>query len=636
MSSGESRSDDLLTIRRAPSSLAVRRRLWIQWLLRRVLARGPLMVLGNLPALGLLALLWRDRHRPLVEILATPATSALVGLSLVGLALVRYRTEVLDVIDRRFFRERYAARRVLGQLADQVRTTRNLADLASTVRRGVDFALGLERVALLALDPVRGRFVDPLERMRPLDPGSKLATLVQSRRAPLEIDLEVTGAPLAELPEPELHWLIDGKVELLAPAFALEGSMNGLLVLGHKTNGEPFLSEDRQLLQKLSAAIGLVMELHNVNEHTPSPRDQKILEPSDSGSRAVEVETGQKAQECASCSRVYPGDHERCPRCDLILDGTLVPYVLRGQLRFEERIGTGGMAVVYRATDLRLGRTVAIKTLPRVSPEAAVRLHREARAAASVTHPGLASIYGIETWEGVPMLILELLTGGTLAERLMRDPLEVPAMLEVGKSVALALERIHSAGILHRDVKPSNIGFTGDGDIKLLDFGIARIQYDITQDGDTPFNEQNRTTLPVTSTRWIADRTVGGRLIGTASYLSPEALNGDKPGPAHDLWALSVVLYESLTAENLFLMRSVPQMLDAIRNAQVPDLRTKIADCPWPLASFFRRELSPRSAERAPNGFEYHERLEVLERELVRADSSLETRPAASLGRPQA
>lgn len=577
--------------------------------LRRLLSRGALLAFGAVPLLLLGIVLWNERRSTLIEIFARPEVPALLVLTGLGLFVVRSREVLLDGIDRRFFRERYAARRVLGQLVDQVRTTRSLAELATTVRRGVDLALGLERVAVLSLDPVQGHYVDPLERMRPLDPGWRLATLVQSRRTPLEVDLEATGSPFVDLAEPELHWLIDGKVELLAPAFALDGSMLGLLVLGPKTSGEPFLLEDRQLVERLGGAIGLVMELHYLKERTPAP-GARILEPTDSGSRTVAVEAAQKAQECASCSRVYPGDVEKCPRCGLILDATLVPYVLRGQLRFEERIGSGGMAVVYRATDLKLGRTVAIKTLPRVSPEAAIRLHREARAAASVTHPGLASIYGIETWEGVPMLILELLKGGTLAERLMRRPVEVAEMLEIGKAVALALERIHSAGILHRDVKPSNIGFSGEGEPKLLDFGIARIRYDITRDGETPMPEPGRTTLPVTHTRWAVDRTAAGRLIGTASYLSPEALNGAKPAPSFDLWALNVVLYESLTAENLFLSRSVPQMLDAIRNARVPDLRRTLPDVPEPVAELLHRELSQETRERAATGRELHERLE--------------------------
>ncbi|MEL7061270.1 MAG: serine/threonine-protein kinase, partial [Acidobacteriota bacterium] len=274
--------------------------------------------------------------------------------------------------------------------------------------------------------------------------------------------------------------------------------------------------------------------------------------------------------------------------------------------------------VVYRATDLRLGRTVAIKTLPRVSPEAAMRLHREARAAASVVHPGLAAIYGLETWEGVPMLVLEFLTGGTLADRLMRQPLEIRDMLTVGTRVAYALDRIHSAGILHRDVKPSNIGYTGDGEAKLLDFGIARIQHDLTRDGDSGGpSEVRRTTVPQTETNWIVDRTATGRVLGTASYLSPEALRNQRPAPSFDLWALSVVLYESLVAENLFLARSLPQMLEAIRSARAPDLREKLPDCPPQIAELFHRELHRDPARRSRTGRELAAHLEALAAEVL-------------------
>ncbi|MCG8455866.1 MAG: serine/threonine protein kinase, partial [Holophagales bacterium] len=309
-----------------------------------------------------------------------------------------------------------------------------------------------------------------------------------------------------------------------------------------------------------------------------------------------------------------------CPRCPLDLEPALAPYVLRGQYRFESRLGSGGMAVVYAARDLRLGRTVAIKTLPRVSPEAAMRLHREARTAATVTHPGLAAIYGIETWEGVPLLILEYLPGGTLSDHLTRgEPLDTLLAIEMGQAVALALQKIHTAGILHRDIKPSNIGYTEDGHAKLLDFGVARIHHDARLDAahgtlDTPWDGRSRV---LNTASWVIGRTATGQLVGTLGYLSPEAARGQRPEPSFDLWALTVVLWESLTGENLFRARNLQKLLEEILAARVRDIRKPLPDCPEPVARFFRRELSADPGERAQTGRDLHGRLEELRRELV-------------------
>src|SRR4029077_8507527 len=145
------------------------------------------------------------------------------------------------------------------------------------------------------------------------------------------------------------------------------------------------------------------------------------------------------------------------------LETALVPYVIPGRFRFERRLGVGGMGVVYRGADLALGRPVAVKTLRRVSPEDAMRLRREARTAAGVSHPHLAAVHGMESWQGMPMLILELMEGGTLAQRIERGPLDQREAVELGIAMASALDYLHGADILHRDIKPSNIGFSRTG-----------------------------------------------------------------------------------------------------------------------------------------------------------------------------
>ncbi|MEM8930037.1 MAG: serine/threonine-protein kinase [Acidobacteriota bacterium] len=590
---------------------------------QHLLARTSATILGLAPFFFLVLFLFQNRGLTLEQLFTGQRALVLVVTTAVGLIFLRFREPILDGIDRRFFRDRYNARVVLTQLAEQVRGTRNVRELSNMVGQGVDLALHLERVTLLAQDPQLGHFIDPQDNLRPLDPGSRLATLVQGQREPLEVDLDSPASPLHGLDERERHWLVDGKIELIAPTYSLDGGMIGLLALGGKKSELPFLKEDRDLLQSVCSATGLVLELMTLKEQTLPPTRVTPIPVSPSGSFPIHEivdPVAEGARECALCQRIYPASETRCPRDDFELESTLVPYVLRGQYRFEKRLGSGGMAVVYLATDLRLGRSVAIKTLPRVSPEAAMRLHREARTAATVTHPGLASIYGIETWEGVPMLILELLPGGTLADQLMAgEPLDPLLAVDMGKSVALALQKIHRAGILHRDIKPSNIGYTEEGQAKLLDFGVARIQHDLRQEtGDLasgePVDERSRV---LNTADWMIGRTATGQLVGTLSYLSPEAVRAGRPEPSVDLWALNVVLWESLTGENLFKGRLMPQVLDNIRDGKTKSIRERLPDCPEPVAEYFDRELALDKSRRAASGRELHDRLVELERQLV-------------------
>ena len=442
---------------------------------QHLLARYSATAIGLIPFAFLSVFLIQNRDQTLVELFSGLKAILLMGLTVLGIVLMRFRQVIFDVIDRRFFRDRYNARVVLAELAEQVRGTRNLTELSDLVGNGVDLALHLERVALMSLDTAHGRYVDPADNIRPLDTASKLVTVLQGSREPLVVDFDDPRSPLTELEDGEKHWLVDGRVELLAPAHALDGNMIGILVLGPKKSQEPFVGEDKDLVKAVCSSVGLVIELLHLKERAPTTVGSHVADPDSSIHGGEEV-----ARECLSCARLFPASDKRCPVCAIELEPTMVPYVLRGQYRFESRLGMGGMAVVYRATDLRLGREVAIKTLPRVSPEAAMRLHREARTAATVSDPGLAAIYGIETWEGMPLLIQEYLQGGTLSDRLLEGkPLNPFQAIETGKTVALALQKIHSVGILHRDLKPSNIGYTQDGHAKLLDFGVARIHHDL-------------------------------------------------------------------------------------------------------------------------------------------------------------
>ncbi|RMH20763.1 MAG: serine/threonine protein kinase [Acidobacteria bacterium] len=564
----------------------------------RALVRAGLTLLVLAPFPALVAYLLARRERTVGEVLAGSGLVVVGLFLLLGVAGLLYRPALIEAVDQRLFRQRYRARRLLARLADRVAAAGDVEALERLLARGLERALGLERFALLIDDGDGGRLVDPRGEIRPLDLESPLVSLLLGERALLDVELEDSRSPVSLLPEPERHWLVDGRARLLAGTHGADGDLNGVLLFGAKKDESPIYAEERRLLIALAGATGRAIELLGLRAR----RDRRSPE---------EVQPG---MECVRCERVFAAQATACEYCAQPLETSTVPALLPRKYRFERRIGSGGMAVVYRARDLRLGRTVAIKTLPRVSPEAAMRLRREARATARVSHPGLAAIYDLETWQGMPMLILELLEGGTLADRIAAQDLTPRDVIDTGMVVAQALQTIHDAGILHRDIKPSNIGYTRSGSAKLLDFGIARLESDLRRD----------VSWHSTSTSsWLGrDRSAStsNQLVGTISYLSPEALRGEPPSPAVDLWALSVVLYEATIGENLFYGPSLATLIERIRDADVPPVRERAPACPEPLADFFANALHRDKNRRPASGEAYALALGRVRRMLIQSD----------------
>jgi serine/threonine protein kinase len=259
------------------------------------------------------------------------------------------------------------------------------------------------------------------------------------------------------------------------------------------------------------------------------------------------------------------------------------------------------MGVVYMARDLDLERQVAVKTLPHMSTAYAMRLRREARAMASVLHPNLALIFGAETWNGTPMLIFEYLSGGTLSERIARNPLCPRDAIEIGIVMAEVLERIHTAGVLHCDIKPSNIGYTAEGIPKLLDFGLARILYDSHKQG--AMGEDHIVPLLVDE-QTPSSGQVGcvpqstRQVVGTPLYMSPEAVQGQPPDESFDLWSTNIVIYESIAGRNPVRENTLRESMERILRAKIPDLREASPDCPMELAEFMKIALAKNKAHR--------------------------------------
>jgi serine/threonine-protein kinase len=227
-------------------------------------------------------------------------------------------------------------------------------------------------------------------------------------------------------------------------------------------------------------------------------------------------------------------------------------------------LGAGGMGEVYRATDTKLGRDVAIKVLPAEvarDAERLARFRREAQLLASLNHPNVAAIYGLEETDDRSFLVLELVEGEDLAERLKRGKVSVDEAIAIAKQIAEALEEAHEKGIVHRDLKPANVKVTPDGKVKVLDFGLAKA-YSADSGSSPSANLSQSPTLQHTGTQ-------AGLILGTAAYMSPEQARGKAVDKRADIWAFGVVLFEMLTGRRLFDGETVSDTLAAVLTREI-------------------------------------------------------------------
>ena len=247
------------------------------------------------------------------------------------------------------------------------------------------------------------------------------------------------------------------------------------------------------------------------------------------------------------------------------------------------QLGAGGMGVVYEAEDTRLGRHVALKLLPESvtsSPDAVERFEREARTLAALNHPNICAIYDIGTHDGRRFIVMELLEGEPLRNRIDGRPLPVERVVELGCQLADALDAAHAKGIVHRDIKPANIFITKRGQAKLLDFGIAKL------------GAEQMSHTPADETR-IADDvlTTPGMAVGSINYMSPEQARGEDLDGRTDLFSLGVVLYEMATGRQAFAGQTTAVVFDALLNRQPPDPRLTNPDVPEELQRVIQRAL---------------------------------------------
>ncbi len=312
---------------------------------------------------------------------------------------------------------------------------------------------------------------------------------------------------------------------------------------------------------------------------------------------------------------------------------SLVAGTTLGSYEILALLGAGGMGEVYRAHDTKLNRDVAIKVLlPAVAndPDRLARFSREAQVLASLNHPNIAHIHGLEESEGVRALVMELVEGPTLAERIAQGAIPLDEALPIARQIAEALEAAHEQGIIHRDLKPANIKVRPDGTVKVLDFGLAKA-IDQAASRRPQADLANSPTLSIHATE-------AGLILGTAAYMSPEQARGSTVDRRADLWAFGVVLYEMLTGTRLFQGATISDTLAAVLTKE-PDWTALPAQTPVSIRTLLRRCLEKDRKRRLPDAAVA--RLEIDDAQMAPSGDGSRvavpvSRPALGAQRPRA
>ena len=287
--------------------------------------------------------------------------------------------------------------------------------------------------------------------------------------------------------------------------------------------------------------------------------------------------------------------------------------------RILERLGGGGMGVVYRAEDTRLGRPVALKFLPENTSQdslAIERFRREARTASALNHPNICTIYDVGELHGRPFIAMELLQGQTLKHRMLKKSLPVSEVLDIGIQIAEGLDAAHAKGVVHRDIKPANIFLVDRGPAKILDFGLAKL----TAYRQPATNAVSESSIP-TEVYFLDDDTLtsSGASMGTVYYMSPEQARGEELDARADLFSLGVVLYEMATGKLPFSGRAVAMVFDSILHSQATPAMQLNPQLPAALEHILAKSLEKEAVLRYQSAAEFRADLKRLRRDLDRA-----------------
>jgi hypothetical protein len=487
---------------------------------RYLLAKWTLALLTVAP-FGLLAShVYARRNDSVASVVSDRRGVLLLLLVALGSALFGSRKYLIGVLDRWFDRAGADRTIVLARTGDALRLVRTRSELAASVVDAAQRALNASALVHF-FDPRREAYVPFGRGGLSLPAESALGSILTQEPTLSLIRTDRDDSIARYLPRTERFWLQETNVSAVAPirSTGVERPA-GLIAFGPRRDAMGYSRDDEQFVTALASATGIALENLRLKSETAE-------------------DDGEFGMLCERCRRVVDAIDgvTTCP-CGGHLKSAAVPRRINGKFLVEALLGAGGMGVAYLASDMALNRRVALKTLPAVSAEAMGRLSREARTMAALSHPNLATILGQESWRGTPILVCEYLHRGTLEQRLTRGPLAVREALSLAVTLLDALDYMHGQGVLHRDIKPSNIAFAIDGTPKLLDFGLTGLM------------ERSQGLAPADGAASVP--AMGTTLAGTIAYLPPAAFRGETPSVLFDLWALTVVLFESITGRHPF------------------------------------------------------------------------------------
>ncbi|HJU42825.1 MAG TPA: protein kinase, partial [Vicinamibacterales bacterium] len=554
-----------------PYAVAVKHVLSPRTVLRRSLqyafARRTLTALVALPVIALVASLVQQRDQSLAMIVTGRPLFYLFFLAMLTLGL-KYRVRAQRWLDKQFFRAEYDAREILVSLAGRVPYEADPRDLVAMVVTQIDSALHPENIAVLATDaPTEssptGKFT-PVASLRveptPLGMDSGIITLLRWSDKPLEVFLDDEQSPVARVPPADREWLAAMTAALLVPIFAGGSDPRpfvGLIALGPKRSEEPYTPEDRELLRGIAVQMGVALDLSRLRKQVG----------------ATVVPAGATPTSTPTVIRTPGGGTSSALSIGAVIDN---------KYRVDAVIGQGGMGAVFRAWDLRLERPVAIKVVRAdliADPDSRARFRRESQIVARLQHPSIVTVFDYGTLpDGAAYLVMEFVPGEDLRHLMKREGrLAAVRTADLLHGICAGVESAHKSGIFHRDLKPENILLPESGTgPKVLDFGVAKLtpQANTTQGG----------TL-----------TVGGTIVGTPAYMSPEQLRGDAVDARTDVFSLGVMAYEMLMAR---LPYGGGSFIDiGMRQAQGAD-KVECAELPPRLAEAIRRAIAYEKEKR--------------------------------------
>jgi tRNA A-37 threonylcarbamoyl transferase component Bud32 len=533
--------------------------------LQYAMARRFLLAIPMMAAVLLMVDLIFHGNQPLFAVLKAHGAVYVAVWAVAGLAY-QQRNAWLSALDRRFFRDKYDAQSLFKQILDDIHHAGNIEEVSNSIVTRVVEALHSEFCALLVRKPEESVYRVAASapsgfQAADLPATNKVIPLVRMLDRSVPIMLAESGWLGQQLPQVDKDFLHSARIDLIVPVALAEGSSEAVIAVGAKRSEEPYSTEDTRLLENVASAVALLLLR---------------------GNSAMQ---GRSLEECSLCGTCYDTGTTKCEKDQSLLTLVPTPRMLAQRYRLEKRLGQGGMGKVYRATDVSLDRTVAVKMIRDelfANQSAMEKFRQESRVTASLAHPNVVTVhdFGVDTNQRV-FLVMELLEGITLREEFGQKTRVTPQRtLELFAGICAGMRAAHAQGLVHRDLKPENI-FVSKPKVlevvKITDFGIAKTLDEFAND---------------------ANVTATGVLVGTMRYMSPEQLQGKSISARWDVWALGVIAYEALCGTAPFTGTDYATLRGAIIGTAFPKVATLVPEAPDQWQDFFVRVFAPLEEQR--------------------------------------